>query len=849
MRRKLWLLAAIAALPLFLGGASLAAPLPSGFQESTVFSGLTFPTKVRFAPDGRVFVAEKSGTIKVFSNLSDTTPTVVANLGANVHDFWDRGMLGFALDPNFPIDPYMYVLYTYDAPIGGTPPTWGDGCPSPPGATTDGCVVSGRLSRLPVTGDTAGTEQVLIEDWCQQFPSHSIGSLQFGADGKLYVSGGDGASFNNVDFGQYGGTLPPPPSAPRIPRNPCGDPPGGVGGPMTAPTAEGGALRSQSLRRPAGEPILLDGTVLRVDPATGDGLPDNPFGSSSNANARRIVASGLRNPFRMTIRPGTNEVWVGDVGWNNWEEINRLTVPTQDALNFGWPCYEGAGRQSGYDGANLNICESLYLKPPGPPSAVTAPYYTYNHSARIASNETTCTTGSSSISGLAFYQGGSYPSSYNGSLFFTDHSRNCIWVMNRGVNGLPDPLSISVFADPAAHPVDLEIGPGGDLFYVDFDGGTIRRIQFFSANQPPVAVATASPTNGPAPLTVNFDGSGSSDPDGNPIAYSWDLDGDGVYGDSTAVKPMRIYSTPGTYTVRLRVSDNQGATTTSAPLTISANNTPPTPVIDTPSASLTWKVGDRIDFSGHATDAQDGTLSASALTWTLVLQHCAPNCHAHVVETKPGDTTQPFFTAPNHEYPSYLQLQLTARDSGGLTTTTSVDLQPQTVNLTFASAPAGLQLTVNAAAGVAPFTRTVIVNSQNSVSADTPQTLGGTTYTFGAWSDGGTQTHTVTAPASATTYTATYVANRAPTAVLTANPTAGTIPLTVQFSGAGSSDPDGDQLAYSWDLNGDGAFGDSTVVASAFTYTKPGNVTVRLRVSDPAGLSSTVTVQIRPRKK
>ncbi len=204
---------------------SLAAALPSGFQELTVFSGLTFPTKVRFAPDGRVFVAEKSGTIKVFSNLSDTTPTVVANLGANVHDFWDRGMLGFALDPNFTINPYMYVLYTYDAPIGGTPPTWGDGCPSPPGATTDGCVVSGRLSRLPVTGDTAGTEQVLIEDWCQQFPSHSIGSLQFGADGKLYVSGGDGASFNNVDSGQYGGTLPTA-SAPRIPRNPCGDPPG-----------------------------------------------------------------------------------------------------------------------------------------------------------------------------------------------------------------------------------------------------------------------------------------------------------------------------------------------------------------------------------------------------------------------------------------------------------------------------------------------------------------------------------------------------------------------------------------------------------------------------------------------
>ena len=95
---------------------------------------------MRFAPDGRVFVAEKSGLIKVFDNLSDTTPTVFADLRTKVHNFWDRGLLGLALDPNFPTNPYVYVLYTYDAPIGGTAPRWGtagvtsDACPTPPGA-------------------------------------------------------------------------------------------------------------------------------------------------------------------------------------------------------------------------------------------------------------------------------------------------------------------------------------------------------------------------------------------------------------------------------------------------------------------------------------------------------------------------------------------------------------------------------------------------------------------------------------------------------------------------------------------------------------------------------------------
>src|SRR5918912_3279705 len=147
--------------------ANAAATLPSGFQEKVVFSGLTAPTNVEFSKDGRVFVAEKSGLIKVFDNLSDTTPTTFADLRTKVHNFWDRGLLGLALDPNFPSNPYVYVLYTYDAAIGGTAPRWGtagatsDGCPTPPGATTDGCVVSGRLSRLTASGNVmSGTEQV-----------------------------------------------------------------------------------------------------------------------------------------------------------------------------------------------------------------------------------------------------------------------------------------------------------------------------------------------------------------------------------------------------------------------------------------------------------------------------------------------------------------------------------------------------------------------------------------------------------------------------------------------------------------------------------------------------------------
>ena len=257
-------------------------PPAIGFGEEVVFAGLTHPTQFSFSADGRVFVAEKSGLIKVFDNLTDTTPTVFADLRTNVHNFWDRGLLGMELHPQFPTQPYVYVLYTHDASIGGTAPRWGsagatsDECPTPPGATGDGCVVSGRLSRLRANGNVmTGPEQVLIEDWCQQYPSHSMGALDFGADGALYVTGGDGASFNFVDYGQDGS-----------PRNPCGDPPGGAGATLTPPTAEGGALRSQDLRT-SGDPVSLNGALLRVDAETGAGLPDNPLAGSCRSQCTK----------------------------------------------------------------------------------------------------------------------------------------------------------------------------------------------------------------------------------------------------------------------------------------------------------------------------------------------------------------------------------------------------------------------------------------------------------------------------------------------------------------------------------------------------------------------------------
>ena len=184
---------------LFGGGTSAPTrdtPVPiTGFRDDTVIAGLTLPSTIKFAPNGDIFIAEKSGLIKRYTSLTDTSPDLVVNLQTEVYNYFDRGLLGLAVDRQYPTRPYIYALYSRDAPLGQNAPYWNppntasDGClgpPNGPGSSTDGCVSSGRLIRITVgTNGQATATKTLVDGWCGQFTSHSIGTVLMGPDGYL----------------------------------------------------------------------------------------------------------------------------------------------------------------------------------------------------------------------------------------------------------------------------------------------------------------------------------------------------------------------------------------------------------------------------------------------------------------------------------------------------------------------------------------------------------------------------------------------------------------------------------------------------------------------------------------
>jgi PKD repeat protein len=241
-------------------------------------------------------------------------------------------------------------------------------------------------------------------------------------------------------------------------------------------------------------------------------------------------------------------------------------------------------------------------------------------------------------------------------------------------------------------------------------------------------------------------------------SYLWDF-GDGSATQTTSTPTTsHTYSTNGTYTASLRVKDNRGAVSDPANVRIDVGNEGPTPVIESPSADLLFRVDQQITLSGSATDPEDGPLPEASLKWEVLQHH--NGSHTHPVLSKTGNNLT--FNAPMPEgldstgAGNYLEVRLTATDSNGLSKTVTRDVQPNRVDVSFASNPSGLSLLINGEAFTTPKTLVSWEGYTLNVDAPSPQTFSGKTYVFSSWSDGKGKQHDIVTGSAPNTYTATF---------------------------------------------------------------------------------------------
>jgi glucose/arabinose dehydrogenase len=422
--------------------------LPPGFERVQVAANLVSPSAIAFAPapDGRMFVAEQRGVVRVFVDGVEQ-PQWFIDLREEVAGTGYRGMLGVAVDPDFLLNHHVYLAYTVD-PIPGEPDE------------QDNVPTFNRLVRYTGSAVSGGnvadlaTRTVLIgEAPSEGIPAcwaHTIDTLRFATDGTLLVSCGDGGHYEFVDGGGNDAA--------------CFQPP------LFTPEQDLGAFRAQSLDS-------MNGKVLRIDPATGHGLPDNPHFNGDPASPRsRIWVRGLRNPFRFCVQPKSGALFIGDVGWNDWEEINIASGSGgSGGANFGWPCREGLQPTIGYPRLTppASGCETIGT--PSNPGRWIDPLVVWNHDEPSLSVPPGL-VGTNAIGG-AFYSGNSYPLAYRGALFFADHVFG--WIKVLRVDGALELINLFDFATQAGAPVDIVADPvSGDLHYAAFYSGEIFRITY-----------------------------------------------------------------------------------------------------------------------------------------------------------------------------------------------------------------------------------------------------------------------------------------------------------------------------------------------------------------------------------
>lgn len=712
-------IAGFVSLLLFVLG-SARAQLPEHFHDEVFAGGFNFPTVITFDGTGRGYVSEKAGRVWILDQDGNKSSEPLIDIHQEVADWKDHGLMGFCLDNDFLENGYFYLLYAvdpyYDQHIGTAgyhpdssalfQPTIGRVC---------------RYTADPATNFTqviADSRHILLGETMQNgipllFVYHGLGSLLMGKDGTLLISCGDATSNIGTDVG--GDSLETPVSA-------------AIAAGILTPDQDVGSYRSQYLGNYNGKVIRIDagtGDGLISNPFFDRDAPRSArsriWANGFRNPYRMTLRPNTGSHYTEDGQPGV--LYIGDVGNAGWEEIN---IAQRGGENFGWPITEGletnwafffaprpfnqlapnkAHQQYGCGEPFFTFWE-VFARPdrnrayiPNPcrpeealspdlfPAIESPPAIVWNNQKWNAARKSAvpafaatglfsftelddpaCPVSSELFSGFSsiggtFYENGSFPEAFHGKYFGADFSG---WIRVFDFDDDQQLLSVEPFHDAAVNIIHLEANDvDGRLYYLNLDG-EIRRISY-GGNPAPVAVIEADHFYGPSPLTVRFDGTNSTDEAGPIVAYQWDF-GDG--SSSTDAQPSHVFQTVGTdpksFTVRLTVTDEQGATQETTAL-VALNNNPPQAHISSirPGERYPTQETTVLRLAAEVSDPEHLATDLS-YEWRVFFHH---NEHFH---PEPADHNAESFVVINPvgcgQETYYYRIELTVSDPAGLST-------------------------------------------------------------------------------------------------------------------------------------------------------------------------------------
>jgi cytochrome c len=573
---------AFAFLTTLAASAPAANPPPhSRWQAEVLATGMAQPMELERAPDGRIFFIELAGRLRIWK---PDTRTVTESATIPAFTEQENGLLGFALDPQFASNQWIYIFYSPKEEPGQ------------------------RLSRFTMQGDSLdlASEKVVLSFSTQRRECcHHAGSVEFGPDGCLFISTGDNT-------------------------HPHGDSEG------FAPIDERPDKEPWDAQKSSANPNDLRGKILRIKPRP-DGSCEIPAGNlfppGTPGTRPEIYCMGCRNPWRMSVDQATGHVYWGEVGPDaggdgprgprGYDEINQA----RKAGNHGWPYFIGNNfAYADYDYTTRKTGPRFDpLKPrndaPGntgakdlPPAVPAFIYYPYGASEQFPE---VGQGGRSACAGPVFHfrpefeQSGGFPAFFDNCLLWWDWERRIIrWARLDKDSNLAaiEPFTPAI---PIKRMLDAQFGPDGQLYCIDYGetwganaDARLLRISFTHGNLPPTATAKASPPHGPLPLKVNLSSEGSTDPDSSAdaLAYAWSLNGKPF---STEPNPSLDITTAGDHVIELIVTDPNGATAT-ARTSIVAGNSPPAVALTSPTDGDFFAPDQPITWSATIHDAEEG---------------------------------------------------------------------------------------------------------------------------------------------------------------------------------------------------------------------------------------------------